>query len=133
MALSRGPQKFDRLTITLVPTSDERSYKNVPSTFNTTNRTYVWRQLAELNYMLVPRKISSHEIKVDIFLDAQKRKKSHSVNVHKVVQDFIKEKIHTEWRGLKLGGISRAAAATPPDERLTRGTIEEILGANLEQ
>jgi len=133
MALSRSPQKFDRLTITLVPTSDERSYRNVPSTFNTTNRTYAWRQLAELNYMLVPRKISSHEIKVDIFLDSQKRKKSHSVDVHKVVQDFIKEKIHSEWRGLKLGGISRAAAATPPDERLTRGTIEEILGANLEQ
>lgn len=132
MALSRSPQKFDRLTITLVPTSDDRSYRNVPSTFNTTNRTYAWRQLAELSYMLVPRRISSHEIKVDIYLDAQKRKKVGAADVTRVVQNFIKEKIQSDWRGLKLGGITRAAAAAPPDERFTRGTIEEILGANLE-
>jgi hypothetical protein len=132
MALSRGPQKFDRLTITLVPTSDERSFKNVPSTFNTINRTYAWRQLAELSYMIVPRKISSREIKVDIFLDPQKRKKAGGSDVQKVVQDFIREKIRSDWSGLKLGGIARVSAATPPDEKFTRGTIEEILGANLE-
>jgi hypothetical protein len=132
MALSRGHQKFDRLTITLVPTADERSFKNVPSTFNTVNRTYAWRQLAELSYMLVPRKISSHEIKVDIFVDAQRRKKNGGSDVQKVVQDFIKEKIQSDWSGLRLGGIARAAAAAPPDEKVTRGTIEEILGADLE-
>jgi hypothetical protein len=132
MALPRGPHKFDRLTITLVPTSDERSFKNVPSTFNSTNRTYAWRQLAELSYMLVPRKISSREIKVDIFVDPLKRKKAGGANVEKVVQDFIREKIQSEWSGLKFGGIVRVSAATPPDEKVTRGTIEEILGANLE-
>lgn len=132
MPLSRGPQKFDRLTITLVPTSDERSFRNIPSTFNTTNRTYAWRHLAGLDYMLVPRKISSHEIKVDIFVGAQKGKKPGAPDVQRVVQNFIKEKIQSDWRGLKLGGIARASAATPPDERFTRGTIEEILGANLE-
>jgi hypothetical protein len=41
--------------------------------------------------------------------------------------------MHTEWRGLKLGGISRATAAQPPDKTFVRGTIEEILGANLDQ
>jgi hypothetical protein len=132
MALSRSPQKFDRLTITLVPTSDERSFKNVPSTFNTTNRTYAWRQLAELSYMLVPRRISSREIKIDIFVDAQKRRKAGAASVQKVVQDFIREKIQSEWSGLKLGSIARVAAATPPDEKVMRGTIEEILGADLD-
>jgi hypothetical protein len=131
MALSRGPQKFDRLTITLVPTSDEHSFRNVPSTFNTTKRTYTWRQLAELNYMIVPRKISSREIKVDFFLDAQKGKKAGASAVQKLVQDFVKEKIQSDWTGLKLGGITRASAASAPEERVARGTIEEILGADL--
>jgi len=132
MALSRGTQKFDRLTITLVPTSDERSFRNVPSTFSAANRTYVWRQTAELSYMLVPKKISSQEIKVDIFLHAVKHKKNHATDLQRLVQDFVKEKIQSDWRGLKFAGISRAPAATSPSERFSRGTIEEILGARLE-
>lgn len=132
MALSRGTQKFDRLTITLVPTSDERSYRNIPSTFNVVNRTYAWRQLAQLSYMIVPRRVSHSEIKVDIFLDPQKRSKTPAATLHKLVHEFIEEKIQSEWRGLKLGGISRVAAAMPPAPVANRGTIEEILGASLE-
>lgn len=133
MALSRSQQKFDRLTITLVPSSDENGYQNVPSTFNTTNRTYAWRQLAELNYMLVPRKITSSEIKVDIFLNAIKGGKSNVEGLQKKVHAFIKEKIQSDWRGLKLESIAKASAATPPAETFNRGTIEEMLGADLER
>ncbi|MFN0157112.1 MAG: hypothetical protein ACKVRP_03455 [Bacteroidota bacterium] len=132
MALSRGQQKFDRLTITLVPTADEHSFKNVPSTFNTVNRTYAWRQLAEINYMLVPRKISSNEIKVDIFLNAIKGKKHHGISIQKKVQAFVQEKIQSDWRGLKLESIAKAAAAIPPVESFNRGTIEEMLGVGLD-
>ncbi len=133
MALSRGHHKFERLTITLVPTSDERSFRNVPSTFSTANRTYVWRQLAKLHYMLVPRKISSSEIKVDIFVDSAKGTKPHAPELQKLVQDFVKEKIHSDWRGLRFAGLSRAAAAVPPAKVFDRGTIEEILGADLDK
>jgi hypothetical protein len=131
MALPRSQQKFDRLTITLVPTSDERSYRNVPSTFSAAHRTYVWRRQAEMSYMLVPRRISSREITVDIFVDATK-KKAEPAQIQRLVSDFIKEKVHSEWRGLKLQGIARAASAQPPDQVYSRGTIEEILGARLE-
>lgn len=133
MTLSRGAQKFERMTITLVPTGDERSYRNVPTTFNTVNRTYAWRQMQELNYMLVPRKISSGEIKVDIYLNSTKRKKKPGISTMKAVQDFIVDKVQSEWQGLKFGGITKASAATPPAQTVTRGTIEEILGATLEK
>jgi hypothetical protein len=133
MTLSRGAQKFERMTITLVPTGDERSYRNVPTTFNSVNRTYAWRQMQELNYMLVPRKISSGEIKVDIYLNSSKRKKKPGTSNLKTVQDFVVEKVQSEWQGLKFGGITKASAATPPDQTVTRGTIEEILGATLER
>lgn len=133
MTLSRGAQKVERMTITLVPTGDERSYRNVPTTFNSVNRTYAWRQVQELNYMLVPRKISSGEIKVDIYLNSSKRKKKPGASTMKVVQDFIAEKMQSEWRGLKFGGITKVSAAAPPAQTVTRGTIEEILGATLEK
>lgn len=129
MALAR---KFDRLTITLVPTSDERSFRNVPTTFNTSNRSYSWRQLADLNYMLVPRKISSQEIKVDIFLQSGKRGKIQPSGLQKLVQNFVKEKLESEWRGLRFAGIERVAAAAPPEKTPNRGTIEEMLGAVLD-
>jgi hypothetical protein len=133
MVLSRATHKFERVTITLVPTADESSFRYVPSTFRTTDRTYGWRHFEQLEYMLVPTKITSHEIKVDMFVGLSKRGKPHPGSIQKIVQSFVKEKIHTEWRGLRLGGISRATSAQPPDQTFVRGTIEEILGANLDQ
>ena len=82
--------------------------------------------------MIVPKKISSNEIKVDIFVDPTSRRKLQSTDIQKAVTDFVKTKIHSEWAGLKLGNISRATIAAPPDQTFHRGTIEEILGANLE-
>lgn len=132
MVPSRGNQKFERITITLVPTADERSFKHVPSTFSKTNRTYSWRHYGQMDYMIVPKKISSNEIKVDIFVDPQTKRKIQPTEIQKAVASLVDAKIHSEWTGLKLGNISRATVAAPPDQTFHRGTIEEILGAKLE-
>ena len=132
MVHSRGNQKFERVTITLVPTADERSFRHIPSTFSKTNRTYGWRHFEQMDYMIVPKKISSNEIKVDIFVDPTSRKKLQATDVQRAVAEFVKVKIHSEWAGLKLGNISRATVALPPDQTFHRGTIEEILGTNLD-
>jgi hypothetical protein len=132
MVLARGSHKFDRVTITFVPTADEASFHHVPSTFSPTNRTYGWRHSQQIDYMIVPRKISSNEIKVDMFVDPTKRLKS-GVDLQKAVQSLVKAKIQSEWQGLKLAGISRATVAAPPEQKFARGTIEEILGATLEK
>lgn len=132
MVHSRPAQKFERVTITLVPTADERSFKHVPSTFSKTNRTYSWRHYEHMDYMIVPKKISSNEIKVDIFVDPQTKKHLAPGDIQKAVMNLVKGKIHSEWTGLKLGNVSRSSVASPPDQAFHRGTIEEILGTNLE-
>ncbi|MBI5471805.1 MAG: hypothetical protein HY961_05620 [Ignavibacteriae bacterium] len=132
MIQSRGLQKFERVTITLLPTADERSFRHIPSTFSKTNRTYGWRHYEQIDYMIVPKKISSNEIKVDIFVDPQTKKKLQPTDIQRAVTNFVKSKIHSEWAGLKLGNISRATVASPPDQTFHRGTIEEILGTHLE-
>ncbi len=132
MVHTRGTQKFERVTITLVPTADERSFKHVPSTFSKTNRTYIWRHFEHMDYMIVPKKISSNEIKVDIFVDPQTKRMLAPGEIQRAIMDFVKLKIRSDWTGLKLGNVSRASAASPPDQTFHRGTIEEILGANLE-
>jgi hypothetical protein len=50
----------------------------------------------------------------------------------KLVQGFVEEKIQSEWKGLRLGSISRPTLAIPPRKSFVRGTIEEILGNSLE-
>jgi hypothetical protein len=133
MVMSRGAHRFERVTITLVPTADERSFRHVPTTFSLTERTYGWRHFEKLEYMIVPRKISNKEIKIDLFVDPQFKGKGSAVQLQKMIQNFVSTKIHTDWAGLKLAGISRACAATPPEQMFRRGTIEEILGAQLEK
>jgi hypothetical protein len=133
MVLSRGAQKVERVTITLVPTADERSFRNVPSTFSPTNRSYEWRHSADISYMLVPKRISSSEIQVDLFVNPVKKGKIVLRDLPKVIQSFVQKKIESEWKGLKLGSISRPTAAVPPQKTFVRGTIEEMLGANLER
>ena len=131
MVLSREEQKFERVTITLHPTADERSFQHVPSTFSPASRRYGWRHFESVDYMIVPRKISSSEIKIDLFLGVQGRRKLQSGDLHKVVQHLVQSKINTEWQGLKLASIGRATAAVPPQDVIRRGTIEEMLGATL--
>jgi hypothetical protein len=133
MVLSRGAQKVERVTITLVPTADERSFHNVPSTFSRTNRSYEWRHSAEISYMLVPKRISSSEIQVELFVSPLKKGKIVMRDLPKVILSFVQKKIESEWKGLKLGSISRPTAAVPPQKTFVRGTIEEMLGANLER
>ena len=132
MVVSRDAHKYERVTITLVPTADESSFRRVPSTFSASNRTYGWRHFEQIDYMIVPRSVSNSEIKIDIFVDVMKPGSSRSANVQKVVQHFVKAKMQSTWKGFKLGGISKPASAVPPDEQFKRGTIEEILGLNLE-
>lgn len=132
MAPSHEAHKVERVTITLVPEGNERSFFQVPSTFNRVERTYTWRHHESLTYMLVPTKISSKEIKVDLFVEQHGRGKGHSQSIQQLVQAFVKAKVHTEWRGLRLENISRATTAAPPERSVIRGTIEEILGTSFD-
>lgn len=132
MVLSRGAQKFERVTVTLVPTSDERGFHSVPSTFSAVRRTYGWRHSASIAYMIVPKKVSNSQVQVELFVNPLKKGKAHSKDLQKVVEDFVQGKIQTEWQGLRLGGISRPTAAVPPSKLIVRGTIEEILGMQIE-
>jgi len=133
MASSHGASKTERVTITLLPTADERSFRNVPTTFSPANRSYEWRRAEHMSYMLVPRKISSSEIQVDLFVTPPKGGKLQAKNLPKVVQNFVRGKMESEWRGLKLGSIGKPSTAVPPQKSFIRGTIEEMLGANLKE
>jgi hypothetical protein len=62
-----------------------------------------------------------------------KKGKIQARNLQKAVQEFVDEKIQTEWRGLKLESISRPTMAAPPSETIVRGTIEEILGTGIDR
>ena len=131
MAPTHGVAKTERVTITLLPTADDRSYRNVPTTFSAANRSYEWRQAEQISYMLVPRKISRSEILVDLFVAPPKKGKLPAKSLSRIVQTFVRGKIETEWRGLKVGSIGKLTAAAPPQKMFVRGTIEEMLGANL--
>lgn len=131
MVGSRGAQKVERVTITFTPSTDERTFPHVPSTFSAADRSYQWRRSDQMNYMLVPRKISNTEVQIDVFLNPQKKGKVAAKEVEKVVKGIINEKIQTEWKGLRLMGISRPTFAKPPQKSIIRGTIEEILGSSM--
>jgi hypothetical protein len=133
MAGTRGAHKVERVTITLVPGGDERSVIQVPSTFDRLERTYGWRRTENLEYMIVPTRISNTEVKLDFFFSAQRKGKQQLRSALKVVEDFVREKIGSEWKGLSFGSIGRPTFATPPTKSFVRGTIEEMLGANLDQ
>jgi hypothetical protein len=128
MLPTRGGQKFGRVTVTLVPTSDDRSFRSVPSTFSTTDRSYRWRRAQSMSYMIVPKRVTSARIEVDVFVDSAKKGKTQARDVQKVVQDLVKSKIDSEWKGLKFGGIGKPGTAVPPQKALVRGSIEDILG-----
>lgn len=126
---STAPHKVDRFTVTLVPTSEERSLRNVPSTFSPVNRTYHWKRSEHFEYMVVPRRITNKEVTVDLFVDLPKKAKQ---DLQAVLRTFVSTKMRSEWQGFRLGGISRGADAEPPRQTFKRATIEEILGVRLE-
>ena len=125
--------KFEHVTITLVPTKTEQGLRHVPSTFSPENRTYQWRHAGQLGYMIVPLKITNNEIKVDLFIDRPASAKARSGDVAKSIEQFVKGKIESEWEGLRLAGISRVSSAAPPNKKIIRGTIEEIIGTILDR
>ena len=131
MVGSRGPAKAERVTITFMPTGDERNLPHVPTTFSSSIRSYQWRRLEQLQYMIVPRKISNIEFQVDLFLSPLKKGKLGAKDVERIVQALMTEYSQTEWKGLRLTGISRPTVAKPPQKTIVRGTIEEILGSTL--
>ena len=132
MSLSRGTHKAECVRVTFVPTDDEQGFRNIPSTFSPTSRTYGWKRMHEMECLIVPKKISSNQIVVDMFVEAKKGRVT-AAQAHKAVEKFVHEKVGSEWQGLKLARISRATIAVPPERRFVRGTIEEILGTNLDR
>jgi hypothetical protein len=131
MSLSRGAHKVECVRVTFVPTDDEQGFRNIPSTFSPSSRTYSWKRIAEMEYLIVPKKISSNQIVVEMFVDAKKGKVT-AAQAQKAVEKFVNEKVGSEWHGLKLARISRPTSVAPPERRFVRGTIEEILGADLD-
>jgi hypothetical protein len=129
----RSAHRYDRVTVTLVPQTDEKHVLQIPTTFDSTNRTYGWERSGGVEYMIVPTRITNTEVRVDIFLNPQKRGKLPVKDVGRVAENLVKGKIATEWKGLRLGGISKPMAAQPPQKTIRRGTIEEILGSTFEQ
>jgi hypothetical protein len=83
--------------------------------------------------MIVPLKIANDEIKVDIFIDRPSETKSRGADAGKSIEEFVRGKIQSEWEGLKLEGISRVTEAAPPNKKIIRGTIEEIIGTILDK
>jgi hypothetical protein len=83
--------------------------------------------------MIVPKKISHARIEVDVFVNAGKKGKLQPKVIQKAVQDIVREKIESEWKGLKLGAVGKPTSGHPPQKSLVRGSIEDILGVALEQ
>jgi len=77
MLSPRGGQKFGRVTVTLVPSSDDRSFRSVPSTFNATDRSYRWRRAQSMSYMNRAETCHERTIEVDVFVDSAKKGKTH--------------------------------------------------------
>lgn len=131
MPLARSASKVERITVTLLPTADERSFENVPSTFSALHRSYEWRRSTNMRYMIIPRKISNREILIDFFVDRTAKAATTAKASLKAVEHFVQAKVGSEWKGLKFGGVGRPISAQPPQKMFVRGTIEEMLGAKV--
>jgi len=121
------------VTVTLVPQADEKAVLQIPTTFDASNRTYGWERAGGVEYMIVPTRITNAEVRVDIFLNPHRRGKLPVKDLGRVAENLVKGKIASEWKGLRLGGISKPMTAQPPQKTIRRGTIEEILGSTFDQ
>jgi hypothetical protein len=133
MVLAHGPQKVERVTITLVPDKSAEEPFAIPSTFNKIERTYGWKRAARLEYMIVPTRISSEGVKVDLFFSPSRGARLQARQMLKAVEEFVEQKVGSEWQGLRLAGIGKPSLAAPPTKMFVRGTIEDMLGAPLER
>ncbi len=131
MVLSRGMHKVERVTVTFTPDVNQKVFPIVPSTFSPLHRSYQWHRSDQLQYMIVPKRITNAEVQVDVFLNPVKRGKMAAKVVEKAVEGIVQEKMGVEWKGLRLVGIGRPTVAKPPQKTIVRGTIEEILGSVL--
>lgn len=132
MVMAHGPQKVERVTITLVPDRSAEKPFAIPSTFNKIERTYGWKRTARLEYMIVPTRISSDAVKVDLFFSPSRGARFQPRHMLRAVQEFVEQKVGSEWEGLRLAGIGKPSLAAPPTKMFVRGTIEDMLGAPLE-
>ena len=133
MVLGHGPQKVERVTITLVPDRGAEKPFAIPSTFNKLERTYGWKRSARLEYMIVPTRISSDSVKVDLFFSPSPGARLQARHMLKAVEEFVEQKIGSEWEGLRLAGIGKPTLAAPPTKMFVRGTIEDMLGVPIER
>ncbi|MDH4069796.1 MAG: hypothetical protein OEV30_05175 [Ignavibacteria bacterium] len=132
MAASREPHKVDRVRVTFVPTDDEQGFRNIPSTFSLSSRTYGWKKTSQMEYLIVPKKVSSDQVVVEMFVETKKGKTT-SAQVEKAVEEFVSAHVESDWHGLKVARIGKVTSALPPDRRFVRGTIEEIMGSRLDR
>ena len=133
MVLAHGPQKVERVTITLVPDKSAEKPFAIPSTFNKIERTYGWKRSARLDYMIVPTRISSDSVKVDLFFSPSRGARPQTRHMLKAVQEFVEQKVGSEWEGLRLADIGKPTLAAPPTKMFVRGTIEDMLGVPRER
>jgi hypothetical protein len=131
MVVSRGTHKVERVTVTFTPDVTQKVFPIVPSTFSPLHRSYQWHRSDQLNYMIVPKKISNAEVQVDVFLNPVKKGKLAAKVIEKAVEGIVQEKMGVEWKGLRLVGIGHPTVAKAPHKTIVRGTIEEILGSVL--
>jgi hypothetical protein len=132
MSASRGAHKVERVTVTLLPRGDARSIIHIPSTYNQVQRAYDWRRAEGFEYMIVPTRVSSKEVRVDLFFNFGAAVHHQAKDIQKFLRHFVEAKVDAEWKGLKLGAVGRPTAALPPRETIVRGAIEDILGSDLE-
>lgn len=132
MSFTRGTQKVERVTVTLVPDKSASVPFNVPSTFDRVERVYEWKHSSRLDYLIVPVKISNAEIRIDLFVNPSRGSRLQAKALSKAIQDLVEGKVGTEWRGLRLAAIGRPSMVAPPSKVFVRGTIEDMLGVPLE-
>jgi hypothetical protein len=131
MVLAHGPQKVERVTITLVPDRSAEKPFAIPSTFNAIERTYGWKRTARLEYMIVPTRITSDTVTVDLFFSPGRGSRLQTRQLLKAVQELVEQKVGSEWEGLRLAAIGKPSHAAPPTKMFVRGTIEDMLGVPL--
>lgn len=93
---------------------------------------YGWKQAGAVEYMIIPTRVTRAGITLDLFVHPQGKGKGRATEAQRLAEELVKSKVSSEWKGLRLAGIERASAAAPPSRMIKRGTIEEILGTNLD-
>ena len=133
MAAARGSMKVERVTVTFHPRGDARGTMRVPSTYDASQHAYGWKRATEFEYMIVPTRVSGQEVQVDFFINVQHLPRPQLQGLPRLVRSFLEEQAETEWKGLEIRTIGRPAAATPPRDRMVRGSIEDILGIGVDR